>query len=172
MRLVILALFLATIAPILPASSAMADQTAPAPIPTLRTCAGEAFIPAKAGRVFCEQHFAAQGACTGTEQLPIVANPWEPSAISIRGVTIAFEATGISVGHVYAGNSYNHDVMAWLDPAREGVVRQWFPDGLSFQFPGIEQETENDRSRVDLHAYCLPIGTPFSAYLIVYYTIP
>lgn len=62
--------------------------------------------------------------------------------------------------------------MAWLDPVREGVVRQWFPNGLSFQFPGILEENDAARSRVDLHVHCVPVGTSYSTYLIIYYTIP
>lgn len=140
--------------------------------PKLPECAGEAFRPGPDGRIFCEQHFYFTGSCSGSDQLPSVNSPWEERQISIRGVTVAFMAQGITSGYVYAGNSYNHDVMTWLDPTREGVVRSWFPDGLSFQFPGIDDEKQGSRSRADLHVLCKPMGAPYSGWLIIYYTIP
>lgn len=136
------------------------------------TCAGETYLTAPDGRVFCEQHFYVQNSCEAQDQLAVVETPWEQKQISIRGVTIAFIAQGITSGYAFAGNSFNHDIMAWLDPAHERVVRQWFPDGLSFQFPGIEEETPSMRSRVDLHVQCEPVGSGYSGWLIIYYTIP
>jgi hypothetical protein len=138
----------------------------------MKSCAGEPYVTASDGRVFCEQHFSAHDNCSGADQLPIIEMPWEQSQVSIRGVTLVFIAERVASGYVFAGNSFNHDVMAWLDPAREGTIRQWFPDGLSFQFPGIADELATSRSRVDLHVLCQPAGTPFTSYLILYYTIP
>lgn len=152
---------------------AIAMAAAPEPAkPKILNCAGQSYVAGPDPRAFCEQHFSAEGSCSGIDQLPIVETPWEKTAISIRGVTIAFLAGGISSGYVFAGNSYNHDVMAWLDPVHEGIVRQWFPAGLAFQFPGLAQESASARSRIDLHVRCGPKGASYEAYLILYYSMP
>ena len=152
-------------------------------------CAGRTYITEPGGRNFCEQHWFAQAECSGQDQLPLgsghpnptttiiplppgpggVVPPWESSSISIRKVTIVFmhEAGTIKNGYVFAGNNYTHDVMAWLDPVREGRVTESYPDGLSFQLP----DKSNVNNWIDLHVMCQPVGVAYSAFLIVYYTI-
>ena len=155
--------FTAGVLLILPMSQATAARA---------NCAGESYLTAPDGLVFCKQHFPVQGSSSGRARLAAVQTACEKAQISIRGVTIAFISPGFTTGYVFSGNSFNHDTMAWLDPGREVVVRQWFPDGLSFQFPGLAEERPSTRSGVDLHVQCEPAGDRYSGWLIINYTIP
>src|SRR5262249_32704149 len=82
----------------------------------------------------CSNIFSGSGICDGTDQVSILAPPWEPLPIEIVGVAVGLKIWGAGDrGYIFAGNSYSPDVM--LFHVGDGSETVMFPKGLSFYLP-------------------------------------
>ena len=136
----------------------------------------------------CSKNFYVEGTCTGkdatgkfldshaiTGVLPkdegiwYGVGPWERSAISILGASIAFMQIS-ELQYSFVGNSYSPDAMLWYEGGelRGATTRFWAL--YAFQFPPIGTKGDPIPPHLDLHVGCK--SGKSQAFVTIDYTLP
>ena len=120
--------------------------------------------------------FYCGGTFNGQDQVPAMINgagqsaapvsgvgiePWETVSINVVCVDIEIFQGSADVGYAFAGNGYSPDVMRFYGQPNP------IPAGEFFPFPAA---TDSSPPHIDLHISGAPVGNPFQAYYVVYYT--
>jgi len=119
----------------------------------------------------------------GDDALPILVNPWEPVAINIHCAQVIFLPTGPLTpnSHIFAGNSFSPDKMAWTVPGPTGAAseKMCYPAGTALPFPArAVGATDNKPGQnnfalphLDVHVQGGPKNVNYQVYLAVWYTL-
>ena len=107
--------------------------------------------------------FYASGTFDGTDQLPLVIDPWEPVAIEIVCVDITFfQFDSRFVNYAFAGNGFSPDIMRWWGEPNP------IPPGEFFPCPAKGGYTPTEHAHLDLHVSGQQ-GQKWQGYYTIYY---